>query len=282
MRLPFLKMHGLGNDFVVIDNLTAQRRPEAAHVTPELARKIGDRHFGVGFDQLLWLKPAQDAKAAHAKMDILNTDGSTAEMCGNGIRAVALFLHDHGGQPGLKEYRIETGAGLLTVRISKDRLVAVDMGVPKLGGGFTPEGKTHHPGEEIEVLGEGYHFFEVSLGNPHAVVFRDAVHQFPIERVGPVFESMPRFPRRTNVEFVEVQSTSDLRVRVWERGAGITLACGTGACAAAVTALAAGRVKGKVSVHLPGGTLAISWEGPGHPVIMEGPATEVFRGEFLI
>lgn len=287
LKLPFVKMQGLGNDFIVIDDIgkvqAIGRRPE---VTPELARKICDRRFGVGADQVLWLRPAQ-GREADARMEILNSDGSVAEMCGNGIRAIGLFLAKHGPFPKRMLYSVETLAGIKTIQIHGDE-VAVDMGPPGLGGGFesTASGPDRNPskvpGERIEVGGQSLEFFEVDMGNPHAVVFVDDVTEVALEDIGPQFEVHSRFPARTNVEFVQVVAPDRIRVRVWERGAGVTLACGTGACAAAVAALGTGRVRGEVKVELPGGVLKIVWPGPAQSVVMAGPAAEVFRGEYWV
>ena len=277
MSIPFLKMHGLGNDFVVIDDLG---KPEGLcqRLDDELAREICDRRFGVGADQILWLKAPIEA-SVDARMEIFNSDGSVAEMCGNGIRAVALYLYRHG--PKRKDtYTVETLAGTKTVRVQQGE-VAVDMGEPKLLGGFADEVEAKNPpGEKIHASGMDLKFFEVSMGNPHAVIFTESLTGFPVERLGQVIEQHSRFPERTNVEFVEVTGPHSIRVRVWERGAGITLACGTGACASAVASLATGRVESPVDVDLPGGRLRIQW-GQGSPVIMEGPAEESFRGEYF-
>lgn len=270
----FTKMHGLGNDFIVIDDLG---KPKGSHapLTPELARQACDRRLGIGADQILWLK-APEGQGAEVRMEILNSDGSTAEMCGNGIRAAALYLHRHAeGLKGRTDYRIESLAGVKAVRVSPEGTVRVDMGVPRLGAGFPSLGET------LELLGEKHSFFEVNMGNPHAVLFVNELGEAPVERLGPVIERHPRFPDRTNVEFVQVEGPHEIRVRVWERGAGVTLACGTGACASAVASLATGQAQGTVRVHLPGGKLEISWAGEGKPVFMEGPATEVFQGEFF-
>jgi diaminopimelate epimerase len=272
MSLPFLKMHGLGNDFVLIDALT----PFTSHIlNPELARRICDRRFGVGADQVLWLKPAQAGNGADARMEIFNANGSMAEMCGNGIRALVLYLFRYGPKPGQHSYLIETLAGIKKVQIHGE-LISVDMGIPVLGGGFLKEG------EVIQVAGRQVRFYEVNLGNPHAVIFADRLDVVQLEQLGPAIETHLRFPHRTNVEFVQVLNASEIRVRVWERGAGATLACGTGACASAVASLATSQVKGDVQVHLPGGTLQIRWPGVGSSVVMTGPAQEVFRGEFIL
>ena len=273
--LPFTKMQGIGNDFVVIDDFFTQATQ--GPISPEQATRICDRRFGIGADQILWLKPALDAKTADARMEILNADGSAAEMCGNGIRAIALYFNDRVRQKK-SSYRIETMAGVKTVEIHGG-LVTVDMGVPGLGGGFPSEG------ELLEVGGVKLRFFEVNMGNPHAVFFVENLDRVApgqtVESLGPLVENHPRFPKRTNVEFVKVEGPSAIRVRVWERGAGITLACGTGACASAVATLATGRAQGRLTVHLPGGDLRIGWGGKSEPVMMEGPAREVFRGEWI-
>jgi diaminopimelate epimerase len=203
-------------------------------------------------------------------MEIFNADGSTAEMCGNGIRAVALYLKNHFFQDR-NEFQIETLAGLKQVQIQGEQ-VQVDMGVPELGPGFSTQG------EILSIDQQEFRFFEVNVGNPHAVIFVPELAGFPIDKWGPRIEVHPRFPTRTNVEFVEVKSPNQIQVRVWERGAGITLACGTGACAAAVASRATGRVSSPLKVKLPGGILNLVWPGPGSSILMQGPATEVFSG----
>jgi diaminopimelate epimerase len=271
-HLPFTKMHGLGNDFIVIDDI-GTKYSTSIPMTPSLARRLCDRRFGVGADQLLWLRRAQDV-AFDVRMEILNADGSGAEMCGNGIRAVGLYLDRYYGQRKA-EYRVETLAGVKTVQVQGTH-VTVDMGQPRLGAGFQSQG------EALTLEGREFRFFEVDMGNPHAVFFVEDVAQFPVEKMGPQIETLPRFPQRTNVEFVEILDSQTIRVRVWERGAGITLACGTGACAAAVASLVNEKVRRPLDVQLPGGSLRISWEGEGQSVMMEGPAQEVFKGMFLL
>lgn len=271
--VPFVKMHGLGNDFIVIDDLTPGV-DRANIVNWAFARKICDRRFGVGADQILWIRRPQNTDL-DARMEIVNADGSFAEMCGNGIRAVGLFLHDYGPRPQHTQYGIETLAGAKSVQI-QGRSVTVDMGVPVLGTGFP------RPGETLEVDGQSLQFFDVNMGNPHAVFFVDDVDQYPVERLGPLVERHPRFPKRTNVEFVQVLGPREIKVRVWERGTGITLACGTGACASSVASIASERTQADLMVELPGGRLHIAWGGPGESVLMEGPAEEVFRGEYYL
>ena len=266
-NLPFTKMHGLGNDFIVIDHLGGSSQK----IGPELARVLCDRRFGVGADQVLWLKPAQDL-SCDARMEILNADGTSAEMCGNGIRAVALYLRDHGNSKK-SDYAVETLAGVIRVFLKGDE-VEVDMGSPVLGERFT------QGGEEIHIDGQVLRFFEVSMGNPHAVFFVDDLNAVQIEKIGPLIETHSRFPKKTNVEFVRVVNPHLIQVRVWERGAGITLACGTGACASAVASRGTKRVESSLVVELPGGNLRISWTGGG--VKMTGPATEVFSGVYRL
>lgn len=266
--LPFTKMQGLGNDFVVVDELF-DPRPKA--LNPVLAQAICDRRFGVGADQILWLKKPHQSDL-DARMEILNADGSTAEMCGNGIRAVAVYLRNHGSTTKLN-YSIETLAGVMQVSFHGDQ-VEVDMGRPELGGGFTSEG------ESLSIEGQVFRFFEVSMGNPHAVLFTHSVEEVELEKWGPRIETHPRFPKKTNVEFVQVIDSNTIQVRVWERGAGVTLACGTGACASAVASLKLGNVQNPVLVKLPGGDLKISWSGAS--VKMTGPAKEVYSGSYLI
>jgi len=278
--ISFTKMHGIGNDFIVVDDFFAKApgaAPTKTSLTAEVARAMCDRRFGIGADQILWLKPAQ-ASTADFRMDILNADGSVAEMCGNGIRAAVLYFHDR-VKPQKARYEVETLAGLKWADVHlRDgaRQVIVDMGEPRLLGGFP------QTGESLDVANECLSFFEVSMGNPHAVFFTDE----PVEKYGAQIETHPRFPERTNVEFVQVEGPQTIRVRVWERGAGITLACGTGACASAVASIATGRVKSPVTVKLPGGILTIHWSmdsnGSKGPVLMEGPAEEVFSGQYPI
>ena len=275
-QLRFTKMHGLGNDFVVVNDLEGDTSP----VNPALARRICDRRFGIGADQVLWLKRPIDS-SADARMEILNPDGSSAEMCGNGIRAVTLELFRKSSKKaGKTSYVIETLAGLKHVEVrGEGRSVRVDMGRPVLYAEPAGDGELLRlPSTFVDA--ESIRFFEVNVGNPHAVIFVEDVARFLVEQHGPLIEHHPRFPKRTNVEFVQVLGSGCLRVRVWERGTGITLACGTGACAAVVAALATNRVAGPVTVELPGGSLRVEWGGPGHSVFLEGPAEETFRGEF--
>ncbi len=271
----FTKMHGLGNDFVVIDDLKTKTL-----LTPRLARQICDRHFGIGADQILWLKKPRLYSEADARMEILNADGTPAEMCGNGIRAVALYLAKKWGLKfsSTSFLQIETLAGLIKMQLHSPTQVRVNMGVPVLNGSSE---------KPIQVKGKSFPFYRVHVGNPHCVIFTQKLDKIPIGEWGPHIENHRRFPRGVNVEWVEVLNPHEIRVRVWERGAGATLACGSGACAAAVAALASGKIKpssrsGSVFVHLPGGKLKIEWAQSGHPVYMVGGATHVFAGQYSI
>ncbi|WKU18025.1 diaminopimelate epimerase [Fervidibacter sacchari] len=276
-------MHGLGNDFVVIgalDNL-----PLCEDELSEFARFVCDRHFGVGADGVIWILPSEEADF---KMRIFNPDGSEAEMCGNGIRCAAKWFYDRDYAKG-EMVKVETLAGLKTVWVQakegKAVAVTVDMGEPIFNTVQIPTTLLGDGREAIEVplTIDGVETFTasaVSMGNPHCVIFVDDVNGFPVERVGPKIERHPAFPQRTNVEFVQVVSSNELKVRVWERGAGLTLACGTGACASLVIAAKTGRAERKAMVHLPGGTLSIEWRDDNR-VYMTGPAVEVFRGELV-
>ncbi len=267
MNRPFIKMHGLGNDFVVFDHLK-----DAFEIDGAKAAKIADRRLGVGCDQIIQILPAAaDGTQAHAEMRIFNADGSRAEMCGNAARCVAKYLRGAMDLPG-ETLIVQTLAGLIRIQPRAGGLEAVDMGRPVSGS----------VGEAISVAsGERFDFTEVSMGNPHCVVFVEEVATFPLERVGPILETHERFPNRSNVEFVQVLDAGRIRMRVWERGAGITPACGTGACAAAVAAVLNGHVQRQVTVVLDGGELDILWRDDDH-VIMTGEAAVSFHGAIHI
>jgi diaminopimelate epimerase len=269
MPLPFTKMQALGNDVIIIDDLG--KRSTTFHTdTPEYARQLCDRRFGIGADQILWLRDAHD-KTCDARMEVLNSDGSTAEMCGNGVRSVGVYLHRYGLKPNQFSYKIETLAGIKTVEM-RENGIAVDMGIPEIS---TQD-------ETLEVLGNTYTYRYVNMGNPHVVVMVPKVDAIDLNQVGSAIEHHPKFPNRTNVEFVEVTGPSSVKARIWERGAGATLACGTGACAAVVVPLLKKLVTGPtVTIALPGGELKVHWNGPGQEVIKEGQAQEVFKGEYL-
>ncbi|OFZ22253.1 MAG: diaminopimelate epimerase [Bdellovibrionales bacterium GWB1_55_8] len=272
---PFIKMHGLGNDFIVFDDFVEAEldTPASTPMTADLAKAVCDRRFGIGADQVLWLRKPHD-DAADVRMEIRNADGSVAEMCGNGVRAVGILLARK--YPSRAEFVVETLAGMKKLMAAGNGF-QVSMGVPTVSS-------PSHAGETLTLRdGAQLPFLAVNVGNPHAVLFVPDLEGYPVEKFGPIIECHPRFPGRTNVEFVEVRvrsnGSSSLRMRVWERGAGVTLACGTGACAAAVAARVTGKVQSdKVELVLDGGTLYTSWAGEGTPVVLEGPATETYRG----
>jgi diaminopimelate epimerase len=269
MKLKFTKMHGLGNDFIVV-NCLEENCPDLA----EYAAKLCDRRFGIGCDQLLVIHPSQ---RADFKMEIYNNDGGQVEMCGNGIRCVAKYLVDSGAT-AKGELAIETLAGIIRPRLVDD-LVEVDMGEPILDGKQIPstmEGKILD--RSIEVQGKEIQVTCVSMGNPHCVIFVDDVEAAPVDTLGPVLEKDARFPKRTNVEFIQVLSPSELKMRVWERGAGETLACGTGACGSLVAAVLTGRAQREATLHLKGGDLKVRWSEKNNRVYMTGPGQEVFTG----
>ena len=268
MKLPFVKMHGLGNDYVYVDCFHAETAKVIARTDlSALARKVSDRHFGVGSDGLVLILPSKEADAS---MRIFNADGSEAQMCGNAIRSVGKYLYEHGlcSTPRLF---IETKAGIRSLELKVTdglvREVTVNMGEPRIKPDTLMRGS--------DPVG----FTSVNMGNPHAVFFRQSMQQIDqITHFGPIVCTHPHFPEGTNVEFACVRNVREIDVRVWERGAGRTLACGTGACAAAVAAIRQGLTERDVVVHLPGGDLDIRWDIDGM-VFMTGPATEVFRGE---
>jgi diaminopimelate epimerase len=278
--MRFTKMHGLGNDYVYLDGIGQDL---SACDLPQLSRVLSDRHFGVGGDGIILILPSD---VADFRMRIFNPDGSEAEMCGNGVRCFAKYVYDHGLTDKLG-LAIETGAGMIrpalflgpSGRVEKAR---VDMGPPRLARRDIP--MTGEPADQpavnkvLAVAGEALAVTCVSMGNPHCVVFVDDVAQFPVAQVGPAIENHPAFPRRTNVEFAAVEGPELIRMRVWERGAGETLACGTGACATLVAASLTGRAGRMATVRLIGGDLEIEWADDDH-VCMTGPATEVFSGE---
>lgn len=273
--LKFVKMHGLGNDFVLIE---APRIEDYA----SLARRICHRRFGVGADGLIVILPSEQADL---RMRIFNPDGSEPEMCGNGIRCFASYVFE-AGMVQKTEFTVETLAGiikpLLILEGDKVAAVQVDMGKPRLERSEIPMLGEGSPviNETITIEGTSWQGTCVSMGNPHCVFFVNDVEQAPVATVGPTVEHHPLFPQRTNVEFIEVLNPTELKMRVWERGAGETMACGTGACAATVAAALTGRSERRVTVHLAAGDLQIEWSPDDDHVYMTGPAEEVFRGEF--
>jgi len=271
--LEFTKMHGAGNDFVVLDGVNGELPP----IEP-LARLLCDRHFGIGADQLLVVRPS---RAADFRMEIYNADGSQVEMCANGIRAFYKYLRDR-GLTGQDEIGVETLSGVVRPRWAGADRVLVDMGRPVLEPAKIPTtlGAGDGPVLDVplEVDGETLRVSCVSMGNPHAVFFVGDPDSAPLERLGPRIEHHPAFPNRVNVEFVAPVDRGRIRQRTWERGTGETLACGSGACAVAVVSMLRGLVDRRVTVELRGGELEIAWEGKAASVFMTGPATEVFSG----
>jgi diaminopimelate epimerase len=270
--IPFTKMHGIGNDFVMVDALRDQLQ---AGDWSELSRKVNDRRFGIGGDGLILLEKGDQAPF---RMRMFNPDGSESEMCGNGIRCFAVLLRDHGHLTD-NSVDVETGAGTLKLDLVGENEVKVDMGPARLTRGEIP--MTGPPDEQFieQAVGGGYMGTAVSMGNPHLVIFVEDVAAVDLERIGPEFEKHPFFPRRTNVHFVQVVDRKTLIQRTWERGAGITLACGTGACSVGVAGFLTGRSDRSVEVRLPGGNLQIEYLEDGR-VMMTGPAQTVFTGEF--
>ncbi len=277
--MKFIKMHGAGNDYVYINGFEEQvDQPE------KLAIAVSDRHFGVGSDGLILILPS---KVADVRMRMFNADGSEAEMCGNGIRCVAKFSADSGLVSG-DEIRIETKAGILPLKLyfgsdHKVDQVRVNMGMPRLMSAEIPvltDNETIIVDLPLNILDRTFAITCVSMGNPHCVIFVDQLDDFPVEYYGSAIEKHPMFPNRINVEFVEQVSRSEVKQRTWERGAGETLACGTGASAVAVAGVLSGRTERSITNRLRGGSLQLEWSEAGD-VFMTGPATEVFRGEFF-
>jgi diaminopimelate epimerase len=273
-------MHGTGNDYVYVDCFREPLLTNPAALA-NLAQKVSDRHFGIGSDGLILIGPSS---VADARMRMFNADGSESEMCGNGIRCVAKYVYDHGiaRRPTM---RIETGAGIKTVDVEVAHGVAVrvrvDMGEPILEAARIPTTFSGNPviNAALDVDGQRLAVTCVSMGNPHCVAFVDQLSDAQVLGIGPKIETDPHFPRRVNAEFVEVISPTEVRMRVWERGSGETLACGTGACAVCVAGALTGRTGRKVLVHLLGGDLELEWGDDNH-VYMTGPAVEVFSGEW--
>ncbi len=274
--MKFTKMQGCGNDYVYINCFE-----EKVEDAPALARKVSDRHFGIGADGLVLIKPSSRDDFT---MEMYNADGSQGKMCGNAIRCVGKYVFDH-GMTKKRELAVETLAGTkyLSLNVSGDKVseVTVLMGVPVFEPEKIPvvaEGKSVVD-MPVTVDGRKYRITAVSMGNPHAVIFVEDTKNFPIEKIGPLFERHEMFPERVNTEFVKVLDRENISMRVWERGSGETWACGTGACASAVASVINGYTDGKVTVHMLGGNLHIRYDGEGGQVYMTGPAVEVFRGE---
>lgn len=278
-RLRFVKMEGLGNDYVYVEDFDTPMRN-----APEISRHVSDRHFGIGGDGLVLI--GKSAKADFS-MRIFNADGSEAEMCGNAIRCVGKYVYDKGLTTKIS-VTVETLAGIrivdLVVGSGKVTAARVDMGQPVLGPRDIPvdaDGE-NFIGRELVVDGVPYRATAVSMGNPHVVIPVKSVADLDLATIGPSFENHTLFPKRINTEFVEVQSKAEVRMRVWERGSGETLACGTGACATVVACVLNGWTDRKVTVHLTGGDLLIEWDEKSGSVFMTGPATLVFEGEYIL
>lgn len=276
--MRFTKMHGCGNDYLYVDCITNPM----PHDPPGLARVMSDRHFGVGADGLILICHSDKADA---RMRMFNVDGSEAEMCGNGVRCFAKYVYDH-GLVRKSTLRIETGHGVLSLDLEvvggSVRQVRVDMGDPILRGEDIPTTLPGNPPLDVPLANYGLRVTCVSMGNPHCVAFLDVITDKLVLETGPRVERDPVFPRRTNVEFVRVNRPDDVTMRVWERGSGETLACGTGASAVAVAGVLTGRSQRRVTVHLPGGDLQLHWSETDNHVYMTGPAVEVFSGDWPV
>jgi diaminopimelate epimerase len=278
-RLRFTKMQGLGNDFVVLDGVRQQ-----VALTPAQLRRLADRRFGVGCDQVLVVEKAS-RDGVDFRYRIFNADGGEVEQCGNGARCFVKFVRDQ-GLTDKREIRVETAGGVIAPVLREEGAVAVvsvDMGVPRFAPADIPfvadgEALVHR----IDVGGTGVEVSVVSMGNPHAVQVVADVDAAPVTTQGPLIEQHPRFPQRVNAGYMQVRDRANIRLRVWERGAGETLACGTGACAAVVAGIRRGLLDPVVRVETRGGALDIAWPGPGAPVTMTGPAATVFEGEWEV
>lgn len=281
--MRFTKMHGIGNDYVYVNGFDQQVIDPVG-----TAKKIADRHFGVGADGLILILPSDKADV---RMRMFNADGSEPEMCGNGVRCVAKYAYDHGLTQS-NPMRIETGRGVLTLSLEITgglvRQVTVDMGEPILSLPEIPVdrdmlvkgGREHEHRLSISQANELLDAAFVSMGNPHAIMFVDDVGQVDLNTLGPVVERHKAFPRRINAHWVQVHSPSEITMRTWERGSGITLACGTGACSVCVAGVLTGRTDRRLLAHLPGGDLRLEWRQADNHVHMTGPATEVFTGDW--
>ncbi|MDE5779675.1 MAG: diaminopimelate epimerase [Lachnospiraceae bacterium] len=277
--MKFTKMEGLGNDYVYVNCFR-----ETVANPKEAARRVSDRHFGIGSDGLILIKPSKEADFC---MDMYNADGTQSEMCGNGIRCVAKYVYDY-GLTDKTSISVETLAGIkyldLKVENGKVSMVTVNMGAPEIIAEKIPvvsdkEKVIHEP---IEVDGKKYEVTCVSMGNPHCVTFVEDTAAFPLEKVGPEFENHAVFPKRVNAEFVQILDRKTVNMRVWERGTGETLACGTGACASAVACILNGLTDNEITLHLLGGDLQVRWDRDTNLVYMTGPATVVFDGEIVL
>lgn len=280
MVIEFTKYHGLGNDFILIDN----RHSPVPILTPAEAIEMCDRHFGIGADGVIFALPGEGD--ADYTMRIFNSDGSEPEMCGNGIRCLAQFIADLEGieADGLS-FKIKTLAGPIVPKLAGHNQITVDMGQPQLRAAQIPTTLNQEAeqviNQPLSVAGQTWAVTAVSMGNPHCITFVDSVKDIPLEVIGPQFEHHPVFPQRTNTEFIEVVQRDYLKMRVWERGAGITLACGTGACASVVAGVLNDACDRCCTVELPGGCLQIEWDATSEHLYMTGPAQKVFTGKYV-
>lgn len=272
-RIRFTKMHGIGNDFVVLDGIN-----QAIELTPERVRKLADRHFGVGCDQVLVVLPPQ-TPSCDFRYQIFNEDGNEVENCGNGVRCFAKFVRDK-QLTGKTAITVETLGGNLIIHANSDGHYTVDMGVPVLEPVQIPFiADVRAVNYSLPLQDQVLDISAVSMGNPHAVTLVEDVATAPVETLGPLIESHELFPNNVNAGFMTICSRNEINLRVFERGVGETLACGTGACAAVVAGHLRQLLDDEVVVHLPGGDLKIQWQGEGHPVLMTGPATTVYHGQ---
>jgi diaminopimelate epimerase len=273
MLMNFTKMHGLGNDFVVIDAIN-----QAISLSEQQIRKLADRNFGIGFDQLLMVDKPMTANADF-KYRIFNADGSEVAQCGNGARCFARFVRDK-GLTDKDEVVVDTDAGQLVLRFDGEGLITVNMGIPRHAPQQIPLLADAEAVSYVAPLSSGeVKFSAVSMGNPHAVILVDDVDTAPVAVVGAEMESHPLFPQRANIGFMQIINRQQIKLRVYERGAAETLACGSGACAAVVAGIELGLLDQLVQVSLPGGDLKINWQGRGQPVLMTGPAVSVYEGQ---
>jgi diaminopimelate epimerase len=280
MEIQFTKMHGLGNDFVVIDSFAHE-----IQLSAEQVRLIADRHFGIGCDQLLLLAPS-DKEGVDVRYLIYNADGGEVSQCGNGARCAAAYLRENGLIDGLVEgdtITAETNEGIIAMTLEEDELVRVNMGIPKLAATEIPVDTQEDADQyQLELSDTSITFSAVSMGNPHAVIVVDDVASAPVLTMGPEVQQQTFFPEGVNVGFMQIIDSGHIKLRVYERGAGETLACGSGACAAVVAGCINSSLNQEVDVELPGGHLLISWAGSGEPVWMTGPATFVYRGQISL
>ncbi|NDJ55447.1 diaminopimelate epimerase [Enterobacteriaceae bacterium 4M9] len=274
--MQFSKMHGLGNDFMVVDAVT-----QNVFFSPEMIRRLSDRHLGIGFDQLLVVEPPYDPELDfHYR--IFNADGSEVSQCGNGARCFARFVRLK-GLTNKRDIRVSTANGRMVLSVTENELVKVNMGEPKFEPSDVPfRANKAEKTYIMRVEGETVLCGVVSMGNPHAVIQVDDIDLAPVETLGPLMESHERFPERANIGFMQVVNRQHIRLRVFERGAGETQACGSGACGAVAVGIQQGLLEGQVRVDLPGGRLDIAWKGPGQPLFMTGPAAHVYDGSIQL